>query len=83
MTSFVLPLNIYFEEWASQIRIDVPNITFPLPSEVKFWRDWACQVVNTNKLQNVPLPTNITYPKDEDWKKWAAFFINNLYTQLN
>jgi hypothetical protein len=79
MANIVLPLNISFKEWASQIRIDLPQITFPVPDKVEYWRDWASQVVYSNYLNNVPLPTEISYPNTEDWKKWGAFFVNYLY----
>ena len=79
MTIIVIPLNIEFKEWASQIRIDLPNIDFPIPSKVENWRSWASQVVNSNNLQNIPLPTDIGYPNNEDWRKWGAYFINSVY----
>lgn len=79
MPTLISPLNISFNEWASQIRISLPDVVFPLPPDVKNWRNWAAQVVNSNALQNVPLPTEIGYPNDEDWNKWAAYFINNIY----
>jgi len=79
MIPIVLPLNITFTEWASQIRIDLPQIDFPIPPSVDSWQNWASQVVNSNRIQNVPLPTNIGYPNNEDWKKWAAYFVNNMY----
>ncbi len=79
MTNIVLPLNIEFKEWASQIRIDLPNISFPNPFPIEEWRSWASQVVNSNNLSNVPLPTDIGYPNNEDWNKWAAYFINSIY----
>lgn len=80
MTTVVLPLNITFREWASQIRIDLPNVTFPIPPTVEYWRGWASAVVNGNMLQNVPIPTEIGYPNNEDWKKWAAYFVSSVYT---
>ena len=76
----VLPINIDFMEWASQIRIVLPAVTMPIPTSVDEWRDWASQVVSSNNLTNTPLPTELAYPNNEDWKKWAAYFINNLYT---
>lgn len=79
MVNIVSPIDISFKEWASQIRIDLPRVTFPIPPEVEKWRDWSSQVVNSNVLTNVPFPTKITYPDDDDWKKWAAYFINNMY----
>lgn len=75
-----LPINIDFKDWASQIRIDLPNIAFPNPPDIKFWRGWADQVINSSGLSNLPLPTRSVYPKDEDWKIWAAYFINSAYT---
>lgn len=75
----VLPLNIEFKEWASQIRIDFPNITIPVPPAlVEDWKGWASQVVNANGLTNVPLPTTTAYPEIEDWRQWGAYFINSL-----
>lgn len=80
MTTAIIPKNIDFRTWASQIRIDLPNVTMPLPPAVEHWRKWASQVVNSNQLKNVPLPTKTGYPKDEDWKKWGVYFINSMYT---
>lgn len=79
MTNIVLPLDIEFKEWATQIRIDLPDIIFPLAFPVDKWRIWASHVVNSNKLFNVPLPTDIGYSNNNDWRKWAAYFINNVY----
>jgi hypothetical protein len=75
----VLPLNITFKEWASQIRIDIPSINVPIPpDDVEYWKSWASQVVNNNGLINVPLPTETAYPKIEDWRDWGAYFINSI-----
>lgn len=76
----VLPIQITFHEWASQIRVSLPTLTFPLPSPVESWRDWACQVVRSNALDNVPLPTQLAYPQASDWSRWAAYFVNSVYT---
>lgn len=81
MSIGVLPLNINFKDWASQIRIDFPNITIPIPPEnIKDWKEWASQVVNSNGLTNVPLPTLTAYPEVEDWREWGAYFINSVST---
>lgn len=77
--TIVLPKNIDFVEWASQIRIDLPNFSFPIPDKVEKWRDWASQVVNNNNIFSIPLPSKISYPKNEDWQKWAAYFVNYMY----
>lgn len=75
----VSPLNIEFKEWASQIRIDFPDVNIPIPPDsVENWKGWASQVVNSNGLTNVPLPTLTAYPETKDWRDWGAYFINSL-----
>lgn len=75
----LLPVNIGFKDWVSQIRIDFPKVDIPLaPDDVKEWRGWASQVTYSNGLNNVPLPTEIFYPNDEDWRSWGAYFINSI-----
>lgn len=78
MSQIIYPLLIDFESWASQMRRTITTIAFPLPFPVEQWHDWAAQVININNLQSVPLPSKDTYPKTEDWSKWAAFFVNYL-----
>lgn len=79
MSTILLPINITFKEWASQIRINITSIDIPLPpSDGKDWIGWASQVVYNNQLTNVPLPTFHAYPKLEDWRKWAAYFVNSV-----
>jgi hypothetical protein len=75
----VLPVNIDFNKWASQIRTDFPDVDIPIPPKSpENWKSWASQVVNSNGLTNVPLPTITAYPHVEDWRKWGAWFINSL-----
>ena len=77
----ILPINIEFKEWASQIRIDLPNINIPIPpSDINDWKLWASQVVQDHSLINVPLPTLTAYPHEENWRNWAAYFINSIIT---
>ena len=75
----IFPIDISFIDWASQIRINLPNITVPIPpEEAERWQDWASQLINSNNLVNVPLPTTTAYPDPEDWMDWAAQFINSI-----
>lgn len=78
MHSLLLPIDITFKDWASQLRIDLPSVTIPTPPDVSNWKNWASQVIQSNSLQNVPLPTEIAYPLVEDWRKWAVYFINSI-----
>lgn len=77
----ILPLNVTFNEFFSQIRVDLPHIDFPNPPDVKNWISFAQSVVNNNDLVNVPLPTETAYKNEEDWKIWAAYFIDSVYNR--
>ena len=78
MSDFLYPIKIDFVEWASQIRILAPNYSFPNPEKEEDWRDWAAQVINSNSLSQIPIPTKQIYPKTEDWRKWAAFLLGTI-----
>lgn len=82
MSIITLPTDIEFKEWASQINIDLPNLSIPLaPDDPIFWKEWAEQVINSNGLNNVPVPTDTVYTDPEDWREWAAYFINSIISQ--
>lgn len=81
MTVGIIPLNIDFLDWASQIRISFPTIDIPTPPDsVLDWIGWASQIVYNNNLSNVPTPNETAYPLPEDWRNWAAYFINSVST---
>lgn len=79
MSNIVLPLGITFKSWSDQIRQDLINLSFPIAKSEEEWKDWAAQVVENNKLANVPVPTNLAYPKNEDWRIWASYFVDSVY----
>jgi len=74
----IFPVSISFQEWASQIRTSYPSLYFPRPLKNHDWRFWASQVVLANDLPRTVYPTKLGFPKPEDWKKWATYFITNL-----
>ncbi len=51
----------------------------PIPVEADEWRDWATQICLNNVSVNIPLATELAYPKTEDWRRWAAYFINTVF----
>jgi hypothetical protein len=81
MASPVLPINIDFPSWAAHVGVSLSKIMVPLPTETKNWRYWATAVlcINTSLVGNVPTPDTSVYPKDEDWREWAAKFIQVVY----
>ncbi len=80
MANVLLPLGIDFLTWATQIRQDLPRLSLPIADSVDGWQDWAAQVVNDNALSRVPVPTDLAYPNKEDWKIWAAYFVDSVYS---
>lgn len=79
MSTPLLPKGIDFAKWANQLTLDVSQINIPIIKDVKQWREWGAQIVVNNNLYNVPTPTKLAYPEDDDWKKWAAYFVNSVY----
>jgi hypothetical protein len=79
MANVIIPLGISFANWSDQIKQDLPNLTIPIEHDVNYWRYWASQVLNDNILFGVPVPTALAYPNAEDWKIWAAYFVDNVY----
>lgn len=81
MTTLIYPVGIKFEVWSAQIRTVLPQFNFPIPTPLSDWWGWASQVVSNNvQLQGkVPSPTQQGFPKEEDWKIWAAHFVESIY----
>jgi hypothetical protein len=73
-----LPIHISFERWVSQIIQDLPEIKFPIPNQEEPWQVWASQVVAFNQLQSCPIPRGNAFESHDDWRKWAAYFINSI-----
>ena len=81
MSQVIYPIHIEFENWAAQMKNSVPHLNLPNPPAIAEWRFWAAQVVLTNNFPNIPAPTPHVFPKDTDWKKWAAYFISSIIQQ--
>lgn len=75
----ILPVHIEFKEWASQLTSALPNMIIPIPGEADEWRNWAIQVSLSNISVDIPLATELAYPKTEDWRRWGAYFINTVF----
>lgn len=71
MPVITLPTNMEFDRWADQLRIDLPLMSIPIHDGVDNWQDWAIQVIYNNDNIVIPLPTDISYPNKEDWRKWG------------
>lgn len=83
MSVFVpLPGNDFLE-WANNLTDYFGSTyTVPLATDEENWREWATSFFLASPfLTNFPIPSEALYPNKEDWKKWAEFFCNNIYTQ--
>ncbi len=76
MSFGIIPYNIEFKRWASQLNNVIPNLTFPIPVPTKDWRQWALAllILNPKTLATIPTPSIFIFPKEEDWRRWASFF---------
>ena len=72
----ILPINISFENWASQLIVDLKQYQIPNPPSVNNWKFWASQIATNPNFKNVPVPSEINYPGKDGWKKWAFDFIS-------
>jgi hypothetical protein len=71
-----------FLAWANNLQDSFLNYTVPLAASPENWREWATNfLLNNSSLNNFPIPSDDLYPNIDDWKKWAEFFCNNIYTQ--
>ena len=75
MSAPLIPVNITFKEWASQLISALPHMNMPIPGEIEAWRDWALSVSLNNADMNIPRADKLSYPETEDWRRWAAYFI--------
>lgn len=77
MPSPILPIGISFYDWTAALQNTLSRLRVPLPMHEKDWRQWAEGVflINGSAAGNLPYPDKLQYPTDEDWKSWAASFI--------
>lgn len=73
------PTQTTFEKWALDLKRSVPTLIIPIPRDgVSKWWEWANTFIALNKLYSIPLSNRNAFPKEDDWKKWASFFIQNI-----
>ena len=81
MSVFIPSPGNDFLEWANNLQNAFLAYSVPVATDPLKWRDWVTNLLlNNPSLGNFPLPHESNYPNTEDWKKWAEFFCNNIYT---
>lgn len=67
-----------FNVWATAVIQDLKNVPIQSPGKFKDWRAWFNSLRDFTQIGEVPVITKQLYPNDEDWRKAAMQFINNL-----
>ena len=79
--TIMLPIRTTFVQWANDLNRSCPSLNIPFPSKgIKNWREWVNNLIDTNRLYTLPSATASRFPNEEDWKKWAFLFIQNVQT---
>lgn len=79
--TIMLPINTTFVRWANDLNRSLPMLTIPFPTRgVHHWWEWTNQLMDINRLYNLPDGDRKQFPNVEDWKKWAFLFIQTLQT---
>ena len=79
-SNLILPINISFSFWCSQLRSNLSGYNIPVaPKDAHNWWRWAEILLTQNdSFSNLIIPSRQTFPKEDDWKKWAMFFIRDV-----
>jgi hypothetical protein len=75
LSNVVIPYSISFNKWANQQSFLRPDLNWPVPpTEEDQWDGWSSFVYfsSSNLYPFIPYPSRVVYPKNEDWRAWAA-----------
>jgi len=80
MKSIVLPTHETFQEWFMDLNRSFPGLIVPTPLPDMTWWHSAMQLISFNGklLSHVVLPQKSSFPKENDWKRWAMMFIQSI-----
>lgn len=70
-----LPVNISYEDWASQLVFDLNQYQVPIPTSENEWWDWASYIIEFNNFASCPLPSKQIFKEPSSWRNWACFFV--------
>ena len=70
--------------WGNDIARSAPELNVPIPPKHDDnWWKWANLLISVNKLTYITMADKRIFPKREDWRKWALFFIRNYQVGYN
>lgn len=80
MVSIALPTHTTFKDWFLDLDRTFPGLIVPIPMDKDSWRKSAMTLIaiNGSIISNVVLPLKQSFPREDDWKKWAFMFIQSI-----
>lgn len=75
MATIPIPSSMTFKAWVGALTQSLSKNFVPIAPVVSHWRNWAASFISLNVLTQLPVPSKLLYPHDEDWKKWALAII--------
>ncbi len=72
MTGALIPINISFVQWASQLRNTFPTQDIAHVSSENQWRNFPNMLLSNRCFENAYIPQVGGY---EDWREWASEFM--------
>lgn len=78
-TQISIPGNFTFEQWVKDMFNTLNQYNVPIPSkDPSKWRDWFYAFLSLNPSVSATLPTKLLFPTDDDWRRWAYFFMTDI-----
>jgi len=76
-----IPGNFTFHEWVGDLNNTLPSFVIPVPpKDAKHWKTWVYNFIECNTDSGSILPDAYSFPKEQDWKKWAYLFSSDMNT---
>lgn len=66
------PERMSFDEWTSRFISAFSDQFISKPIDGEHWTIWAQKLFLSTQFYQLPKPSLLAYPKDDDWKLWAS-----------
>ena len=72
------PEKMDFDEWTARFSAAFSDQFIADPIKGEHWTIWAQKLFLSTQFYQLPKPSLLAYPKDEDWRLWASQVIQLL-----
>ena len=66
------PTGLAWEDWASQMVLDVTSDVLPVPPPIEEWREWADFFARSVPASNTSVPF-VAFPDETQYPTWEAW----------